>query len=276
MFQIGEFSKITKVSLRMLRYYDINGIFIPKIKDEWTGYRYYTADQIEDLYKIIQLRDAGFGVGEIAEWLQTSEKDQLMEKLTEKRREIEQQIKEANAKLNQLELLCKEMNRTEEMDSPHITIVMKSIPTKEVYSLRRTMPDYFAEGDLWAEMMEILKPFGYDDKNECFSLYHDEDDREENVDIETCVVVKNKENRVIPKGLVHRQIEGCESAASIMIYGPYENISKAYQQFAFWLESNPQYYMDGPTRQICHVSYCHTSDVQQFVTELLIPLSIKQ
>ena len=104
MFQIGEFSKITKVSLRMLRYYDKNDIFKPKIKDEWTGYRYYTADQIDDLYRIIQLRDAGFGVAEIAEWLQTSDKEYLINRLAEKRKEIEQEIKEANAKLNQLDL----------------------------------------------------------------------------------------------------------------------------------------------------------------------------
>ena len=125
MFQIGEFSKITKVSLRMLRYYDKNDIFKPKIKDEWTGYRYYTADQIDDLYRIIQLRDAGFGVAEIAEWLQTSDKEHFIKRLAEKRKEIEQEIKEANAKLNQLDLLCKEMNKTEEADEHQINIVMK-------------------------------------------------------------------------------------------------------------------------------------------------------
>ena len=276
MFQIGEFSKITKVSLRMLRYYDKNDIFKPKIKDEWTGYRYYTVDQIDDLYRIIQLRDAGFGVAEIAEWLQTCDKEYLIKQLAEKRKEIEQEIKEANAKLNQLDLLCKEMNKTEEADEHQINIVMKSIPTKEVYSLRRTMPNYFAEGDLWSEMTQILEPLGYDDKDESFSMYHDEDDREEEVDIEVCVVVKNKKDMEIPNGLVHRQIDGCESAASIMVYGPYENISKAYRKFAFWLEKNPEYRMDGPIRQICHVSHCHTSDMQQFVTELLIPLALKK
>ena len=61
-----------------------------------------------------------------------------------------------------------------------------------------------------------------------------------------------------------------------MVYGPYENISKAYKKFAFWLENNPEYRMDGPIRQICHVSHCHTSDMQQFVTELLIPLALKK
>ncbi len=43
MFQMGEFSKITKVSVRMLRYSYKFGILNPKELNDWTGYRYYTA-----------------------------------------------------------------------------------------------------------------------------------------------------------------------------------------------------------------------------------------
>ena len=65
MLLIGEVSKISQVSLRMLRYYDNAGIFNPKIIHEENGYRYYTADQLDDLYRIVELRDLGFSVAEI-------------------------------------------------------------------------------------------------------------------------------------------------------------------------------------------------------------------
>ena len=39
MFRIGEFSKLTQVSVRMLRYYDETGILTPAEADKWTGKR---------------------------------------------------------------------------------------------------------------------------------------------------------------------------------------------------------------------------------------------
>ena len=56
MFKIGEFSKLTQVSIRMLRYYDETGLLTPAKTDPWTGYRMYSAEQIPVLNRIIYLR----------------------------------------------------------------------------------------------------------------------------------------------------------------------------------------------------------------------------
>jgi len=45
MFKIGEFSKLTQVSIRMLRYYDETGLLKPAQIDQFTGYRSYSVDQ---------------------------------------------------------------------------------------------------------------------------------------------------------------------------------------------------------------------------------------
>jgi len=66
MFKIGEFSKLTQVSIRMLRYYDETGLLTPAATDRFTNYRLYAAEQIPTLNKIIFLRDLGFNVSEIA------------------------------------------------------------------------------------------------------------------------------------------------------------------------------------------------------------------
>ena len=65
MFKIGEFSKLTQVSIRMLRYYDEAGLLKPAEIDSFTGYRFYSTEQIPVLNKIIFLRDLGFNVSEI-------------------------------------------------------------------------------------------------------------------------------------------------------------------------------------------------------------------
>ena len=46
MFRIGEFSKLTQVSIRMLRYYDEVGLLTPAKVDKWTGHRLYSVEQI--------------------------------------------------------------------------------------------------------------------------------------------------------------------------------------------------------------------------------------
>ena len=70
MFRIGGFSKLTRVSVRMLRYYDEAGLLKPAAIDRFTGYRMYTTDQIPALQKICLLRDMDFNVTEIREVLE--------------------------------------------------------------------------------------------------------------------------------------------------------------------------------------------------------------
>ena len=73
MFKIGEFSKLTQVSIRMLRYYDEIGLLKPASIDLFTGYRMYSADQIPLLQKIILLRDTKFSTSEIKDMILTNE-----------------------------------------------------------------------------------------------------------------------------------------------------------------------------------------------------------
>lgn len=85
MLLIGEVSKISQVSLRMLRYYDKNDIFKPSIINEENGYRYYTADQLDELYKIVELRDLGFSVAEIGVLVREENKAKYLEAVRKKK-----------------------------------------------------------------------------------------------------------------------------------------------------------------------------------------------
>ena len=73
MFKIGEFSKLTQVSIRMLRYYDEIGLLKPAEVDKFTGYRMYSSEQIPVLQKIILLRDTKFKIAEIKDIILSSE-----------------------------------------------------------------------------------------------------------------------------------------------------------------------------------------------------------
>src|SRR6056297_1406547 len=77
MYQIGEFSKINRITIKTLRYYDRVGLLKPAFVDDNNGYRYYTSEQLPIIHKIIALRQMDFSINEILDLL-TGEDDNLI------------------------------------------------------------------------------------------------------------------------------------------------------------------------------------------------------
>ncbi|HBG11311.1 MAG TPA: MerR family transcriptional regulator, partial [Clostridium sp.] len=65
MLKIGDFSKLSRISIRMLRHYDEISLLVPKNTDSFTGYRYYGEDQLPVASRITALKDMGFGLSAI-------------------------------------------------------------------------------------------------------------------------------------------------------------------------------------------------------------------
>ena len=59
MLKIGTFSKLSRLSIRMLRRYDELGLLQPVHTDPFTGYRYYREEQLTTAGRIAALRDMG-------------------------------------------------------------------------------------------------------------------------------------------------------------------------------------------------------------------------
>ena len=68
MLTIGEFSRLGRISARMLRYYDAIGLLRPEYVAE-NGYRFYDQRQLADLQRIRRLNDYGFPLSQISELL---------------------------------------------------------------------------------------------------------------------------------------------------------------------------------------------------------------
>ena len=65
MYKIGDFSSMSKTTIKTLRYYEKEGLLTPVYIDENTGYRYYESSQLLDISKIISLRQIGLSIKEI-------------------------------------------------------------------------------------------------------------------------------------------------------------------------------------------------------------------
>ena len=96
MYKIGEFAKITNLSVKTLRYYNEIGLLLPEEVDIYSGYRYYGDRNLEEIRIIKQLKEAGFTLDEIIDkWNHFSEEDFENKKheLYEKQLELDKSIK---------------------------------------------------------------------------------------------------------------------------------------------------------------------------------------
>lgn len=268
MFRIGEFSKLTQVSIRMLRYYDEVGLLKPKQIDPWTSYRMYSVEQIPVLNKIVYLRDSGFNVAEIAVALNNDSDHFIVEQLDKKYCEIEQLIQIENDKLKKIKLAKREL--LDSKNEMHYNVSLKSIPEYQVLSLRRIIPSYYAEGELWQELSSFATQNKITLSNNTFSIYHDKEYKEQNVDVELCVPVKKTGINI--GEFIYRIIEPVPIMACTMVYGEFSNIAGAYFAFAEWLQKNSQYHMMGENRQIVHRGPWNESDPNKYLVEIQIPL----
>lgn len=268
MFRIGEFSKLTQVSIRMLRYYDETGLFKPADIDRDTNYRLYSAKQIVTLNKIVFLRDLGFSTSEIAVALAKWDDDFISKSLDSKRREIETRIQSGQEKLSRIEIAQRDIR----MDriAVNYSVSLKSIPSYQVFSLRRIVPDYYAESMLWKELSAFAKENQIPISDNTFTIYYDEEYREQDVDMEVCAPVARFGTNI--GGFTYRNTKPIPIMACTLVNGPFTNIAGAFYAFADWLQGHNQYRMIGHTRQIVHRGPWNEESPDRYLTEIQIPL----
>ena len=65
LYRIGEFAQFCGLSVKTLRYYDEIGLLKPVKVDEFTGYRYYSEKQLDDVELIKMFKSCSFSLDEI-------------------------------------------------------------------------------------------------------------------------------------------------------------------------------------------------------------------
>ncbi len=102
MLKINDFSKLGQVSTRMLRHYDKLGLLKPSQTDQWTGYRYYTIDQLPRLHRIIALKELGLSLEQIAQLLDKGDElpaERMRGMLSMRQAELETELQEKHSQL---------------------------------------------------------------------------------------------------------------------------------------------------------------------------------
>lgn len=272
MLKIGDFSKLSRVSIRMLRHYDEIGLLTPVRVDPDSGYRYYGENQLPIVGRITALKDMGFGLTAIGEMLTCyAEKEMLERHLRLKQAELRELSEQTAYRLRLLDTALDRLRKDDETMKYDVTL--KTFPERYAATVRMNIPSYEMEGTLWSVLVSETVPLNLipDDPCYCSVVFHDKEYNESDVDVEAQKTVKGRypdtqhvKFKTLPEVTV----------ASATCKGSYEQMNAIMAAVASWVTDNG-YEFDGPAFNIYHVSPHETSDPNEFVTEVCYPVRKK-
>lgn len=272
MFRIGDFSRLARVTIKTLHHYDEAGLLQPSHVDRQSGYRYYAASQLETLQRILLLKDLGFTLEQIRELLH-ADAASWAKTLDQRRAELTESIAADQSRLLRLMALL-----GHEGTEP-LPVVLREVPAVEVYSIRRRVPQLGAPMQtLFEEAEAVVAAAQGRSPASPFTIFHDPDYREAEVDVEICIPVKQGVNELATRVIPASATMGC-----ITYRGPYEQTPMLYSQLLQWLDRSGMR-MSGPLREVYHrygadqIGYrlpasVLTNNSAEYVTELQAPVT---
>ncbi|MBE6651394.1 MAG: MerR family transcriptional regulator [Ruminococcaceae bacterium] len=221
MFKIGEFSKLTKITIKALRYYDRLGLLKPAFKDDFTRYRYYTEEQIQIAQTIQNLKDIGMPCEKIQQMLK---KDNDSEKiLNNHKKELENKKAEIEEQLKKLNFL------THNTKGQKYAPFFEHIDSCMVYCSRSYIKDVNHINDFikltFSELKKTNPEVGFPSPDYCCIIYPGNSYRETNIFVE---YVQSVDKKGIDTNIIAFKTLKAIDAISVTHYGSYENIRDAY------------------------------------------------
>jgi len=246
MIRIGDFSKLSRVSVKTLRFYDEMGLLKPIEVDRFTGYRYYEFHQLSRLYRILALKDLGFSLEEIGRLLEGDlPTEQMRGMLKLRQAEIRQRVEEEAERLQRVDIWLRQIEQEDCMS--RYDIVIKKVEPIKVASVRGVVPTPPEQGPLWAELGNYLTRQHVQPVGPCFTLYHDPEYKERDWDVEVCEQISDE---LAPTQRVKvYNLPGFETMACVIHAGSFATIGEAYDAILKWLDQN-KYQIVGPGREI--------------------------
>ena len=271
MIKIGDFSKLSRVSIRMLRHYDEIGLLKPETTDSFTGYRYYSPAQLPTANRITAFKDMGFSLASIAEIMkQYHDPEALGAFLAVKLEEVREEERETYTRITLIETAIQRLRKDEY--SMKYDVTRKTMPRRTVASLRKVIPNYQDERSLW-ELMGKETGCTLQMANPCYSLavFHDEGHRDSDVDVEIQIAVQEQAENT--ENVVFKTVEPIEIASAVY-KGGYDQIGAVNEAVAAWVSDNGYDY-NGPGFFIYHVSPGQDPNPENWVTEICYPIKQK-
>ena len=254
MYKIGELSKFSGIPVKTLRYYDNEGILSADKIDDFTGYRYYSAEKLSVCYRILALKELGFSLFEIKQALALS-KEKFFELIAVKQQELENLLKQTETRINSLRKLNLALKEREFM----FDIVIRKSDVINIAYYRQIVKEK-ADFDIIFDKMKNNIPREIIGNRQIIIDYETEfitQDFDTGFGIEITGVLPEKSN------MIQKSIEFTTDTASLICSK--ENCDEATKQLhKYVLDGN--YQIVGPTYKIIYTD--GTIEVKLPITKL--------
>jgi effector-binding domain-containing protein len=258
---IGRFSRMARLSIKALRFYDEQGLLAPAWVDPSSGYRFYTAGQAGRAEAIRVLRAIDMPVAQIHSVLDDPEL--AGKRLAGHREKLRERVAEQERMLRFLERL---IDRGGIM--PY-DVSVKQVPAQSVAGLTITtsLAGISAElGRAFGAVAGAVGKAGGHPAGAPFVIYHDVIDEHTDGHIEICVPVSGGE---FDSPVEAKTIDG-GTIAFVTHRGPYAEISPAYHVVTGWIEENGRQ-PAGPPREV-YLNDPQTTAPEDLLTEVQFPI----
>ena len=262
LYKIGMFAAMNRVTVKALRFYEMQGLLLPAYIDEENGYRYYTMSQMAVVHQITALKQAGFTLEDIA---RINAGDDREVTLLKKKSELLGKISQLTAQIAMIDGYLAEKNVR--LDTP---VLIKTIPEVTVAAMRDTIDSYDELFDRMPRMGELMERAGCECAlpEYCFTNYLDNGYKEEEIQVEVCQAVT--EAKTEGDGLLFIEMPQIQ-AACIYHKGSYDRFAETYQIVLRYIEEN-QYEIAGPIREKYIDGIWNKDEESQWLSEIQIPV----
>lgn len=264
MFRIGEFSKLAKLSIKTLRYYDRIGLLKPAFVDQLTMYRYYTEDQLLSARLITGYKEVGLTNDDIAALLLGGKEEAAL--LQEQLEELRRVKAELESRIEGIE----KMLGGSQKDAYEATLV--NVAPCTVYCARGYVAGVSQIHDFiksCAEEFTQTNPdVGYGEPDYCCVIYPEDGFRESNVFIE---YVQSVDRMGKDTPVLKFKTLAPIMAVSVIHKGDYINLRDAYLFAVQWAKNNG-YKICGEARERHIAGAWNRSDKSEWITEVQLPV----
>jgi len=267
-YSIGEFSTVTGLSVKTLRFYHEKGILLPSSVDEATGYRFYDATKIEKARVIMRLRAMEFSIEDIAAVLgECSDEADILNYLERQKNVLQQRIQEDRDIVRSLnEIIAKEKAARQLLEGGNFAVEEKTLEPMLVAGVR--MKGKYC--DCGKGFAQLGKAIGRHICGKALCLYYDGEYREDDANFEPCFPIRKE---VAADGISIRTLPGGRFL-TLIHRGPYDQLGRSYAKLmnpANERKLNPalpsrEVYVKGP-------GMIFRGNPKNYLTEIQLPVS---
>jgi DNA-binding transcriptional MerR regulator len=227
-FSIGEFSKMTSLTIKSLRLYHEKGLLVPAEVDQFTCYRYYNEVNYEQAKSINILKAFDFTLAEIKELLDDCDDEtDLLPQLQVKLTEIKSKIHHYQQVSLSIEDYIQYERENSMKDQHDFEIEEKELDTILIAGHR--MKGKFE--DIGEGITLLYKKMGRYINGKAMTLYYDWEFKEGDADFEPCVPIRKGKDE---DGISVRELKGGH-CMSLIHKGSYETLGDSYKTIIAYL-----------------------------------------